>query len=825
MAENYYIITDSNSHMPIRCTMQRFDHIRQQMHNYFELSMVVSGSCSLQMEEHIYSLKSDDLFCVNPLTLHELHGINCVIVTVLFNQSFFEQILPIPSHPRFFCVSTVSDNDKALARLRSLLAHIIKTNVDKPEGYELRNWAYIYSVMEVLYRNFRLKLSTAKEKKNYKYAMRISEISLIIQQHYTENLTLNDVAAQVHLSVPYLSKFFSEYYGMNFLTYLNQYRLIHAVSELTVTDKNIDTIAIDSGFPNSHAFVTAFKKEYNMLPKDYRREQKTEKSSSAQRIEQHNYIAGLKKYLINENSSKVISPKRTKEISFTIGQSSYRLIHTWKKMMTVGRTSDILISDVQEMIAQIQQMIGFEFIKLNGIFSDELHVYNESYNGTPIYSFTYIDKILDFVKLHHLKPYIQLSYMPEKLAKYPNKRLFGANVSQPQSIDAWCRLVHQFLVHITKRYGLETVKCWKFSLWNQPDTTTDLFGFAKEKDFFLFYKATYQCIKGFCHDIEFCFPPTYYIVSEEHTNWYLHFLDWCKSNDCLPDCLSFTYYDTRLLSSKNYSKESFGFVYTMSLLENPDGLKDFVMQVLRERRQLGLKNIPIYLSEWNNTPSQQDLLNDTCFKSCYIVKNILENYDRLESFTYQALTDLMSDGPLPDKLFFGGLGLFTVNQIPKASFHAFLLLNKLGKNFLGRGDGYFITMENKSYQIMLYNYEHFTYLYANGERFDMTETDRYTVFANSDPINIRLTLSNIPAGSYKISETYVNRKHGSSFDQWVSMGALEPTSLEEYDLLKKASVPGFHQSLTEVSTDGILKLDAQLELLEIRLIQISPVFQ
>ena len=137
----------------------------------------------------------------------------------------------------------------------------------------------------------------------------------------------------------------------------------------------------------------------------------------------------------------------------------------------------------------------------------------------------------------------------------------------------------------------------------------------------------------------------------------------------------------------------------------------------------------------------------------------------------------------------------------------------------------FITMENKSYQIMLYNYEHFTYLYANGERFDMTETDRYTVFANSDPINIRLTLSNIPAGSYKISETYVNRKHGSSFDQWVSMGALEPTSPEEYDLLKKASVPGFHQSLTEVSTDGILKLDAQLELLEIRLIQISPVFQ
>lgn len=36
MSENYYLISDNDVHMPIRCTMQRFDHIRQQMHDYFE---------------------------------------------------------------------------------------------------------------------------------------------------------------------------------------------------------------------------------------------------------------------------------------------------------------------------------------------------------------------------------------------------------------------------------------------------------------------------------------------------------------------------------------------------------------------------------------------------------------------------------------------------------------------------------------------------------------------------------------------------------------------------------------------------------------------
>ena len=182
----------------------------------------------------------------------------------------------------------------------------------------------------------------------------------------------------------------------------------------------------------------------------------------------------------------------------------------------------------------------------------------------------------------------------------------------------------------------------------------------------------------------------------------------------------------------------------------------------------------------------------------------------------------MADSSLPNMLFFGGLGLFTVNGIPKASYYAYTLLQQLGDQFLGRGDEYFITRENDSFQVMLYNYRHFNYLYANGERFDMTETDRYTVFADAEPVMISLCLSDIPQGNYKISETYVNRTHGSAFDQWVSMGALELTTPQEIDWLKKSSVPGFHQKIVSVNSDEILELDVTLELLEVRLIQITP---
>lgn len=122
--------------------------------------------------------------------------------------------------------------------------------------------------MDIMYLHFRVKLSTANEKKNHKYAIRIAEISQLIQQRYTENITLKELADEVHLSVPYLSKFFVDYFGMNFLSYLNQYRLMHAMQELSITDKNIDEVAIDSGFPNSHAFVTLLKKNMECCQKN-----------------------------------------------------------------------------------------------------------------------------------------------------------------------------------------------------------------------------------------------------------------------------------------------------------------------------------------------------------------------------------------------------------------------------------------------------------------------------------------------------------------------------------------------------------------------------
>jgi len=280
---------------------------------------------------------------------------------------------------------------------------------------------------------------------------------------------------------------------------------------------------------------------------------------------------------------------------------------------------------------------------------------------------------------------------------------------------------------------------------------------------------------------------------------------------------------TALTQNATGSQDLFGFVDSMTLRSVPDGFRNFVNQVRSEQEKLGLRTTPILLTEWNNTPSQQDLLNDTCFKSCYIVKNILENYDRLEGFGYWSLTDWMGEAPLPNEQFFGGLGLFTVSGIPKASYYALWLLRQLGDTFVGKGDGWFATRQGDHYILILYNYRHFSHLYALGERFDMTFTDRYTPFDPVQNLDVHLSLGDVKNGTYLVRETILNRKSGSAFDQWVEMGALEPDNQQELAVLAAHAIPKCSKYLTEAK-NHTLELDAMLDMLEVRLLTIEPQF-
>ncbi len=817
MRQNYEILTFSQS-MPMHCSLQRIGQIDPHMHDFFEIVLFLSGTCEVTVENESYTLGANDVIAFNSHTTHALTATDCVLVSVQFDQTLFENTLPEPYRPTFECNSAIQGNLPAFDRVRRLIARLVKNNADARPGYELRDWSLVYELMDALYNDFRLDDSSSQGRRLHRYADRMRHINKIVEERYAQNLSLAELADEVGLSVPYLSRFFKQYYGINYLDYLTQIRLNHAVEALMGTGHTIEQVSAENGFANSHAFVQAFKRQYGMLPSVYRRQMRSEQHQAVRLIpEQHDYIAGLKKYLGDSGTTEEHQPEQAFSClaSCDVQAHGVALAHAWRTIMPGGNARDLLFSDVQDLVRRMQGEIGFGYIYFHGLLSDDMRLCSRTADGSIAMSYAYVDKVLDFVLQQGLKPIVELGFMPEALAKNPRRRFLNDCVSEPQSLSEWGEMITLLAAHLIRRYGADEVTSWLFTPWSTPESSVALFGFSSDEAFYEFYRTTWQALKTVDARLSVGTPNTYYLRGQD--NWYLPFVSWCEEHGCPPDFLAFHYYDTVRASESSDAQSLFGFADSMTLSETPDGFADFVREVRRDNHA----NRCIYLTEWNNTPSQQDWLNDTCFKSCYLTKMVLENMDLLDGYGYWSLTDWMGEAGLPDELFFGGAGLFTKNGIPKPSYYALSLLRQLGDERIGQGEGWYATRKGDTYQVMLYNYRHFSHLYALGERFDMTFTDRYTPFSPERSMDVHLVLRGVAAERYLVREVSVSRDHGSAFDTWVRMGAVELEDPMELENLEARSHPSITRHFA-TPADGTLELDALIQMLEVRLLLIIP---
>lgn len=92
----------------------------------------------------------------------------------------------------------------------------------------------------------------------------------------------------------------------------------------------------------------------------------------------------------------------------------------FKKCVAFGRATEGLRADFQEQMRELQRDIGFSYVRFHGIFHDDMAVYDEDENGNPIYWFGYVDKLIDFLLSVHIRPFLELAFMPIQLATVPN---------------------------------------------------------------------------------------------------------------------------------------------------------------------------------------------------------------------------------------------------------------------------------------------------------------------------------------------------------------------------------------------------------------------
>ncbi len=109
-----------------------------------------------------------------------------------------------------------------------------------------------------------------RDNKSLKYKQVVEEARAYMAEHYQEPLTLNRLAAVVHMSPNYFSSVFSGEIGQSFLEYLTELRIAKAKQRLADPDAKAFEVGAGVGYENPQYFSKIFKKYTGMTPSEYK---------------------------------------------------------------------------------------------------------------------------------------------------------------------------------------------------------------------------------------------------------------------------------------------------------------------------------------------------------------------------------------------------------------------------------------------------------------------------------------------------------------------------------------------------------------------------
>src|ERR1700733_968283 len=110
----------------------------------------------------------------------------------------------------------------------------------------------------------------------------------------------------------------------------------------------------------------------------------------------------------------------TETITIDPSVASHAFPHFWEQMFGSGRAILSLRDDYRHDLRETKRITGFQYVRFHAIFQDEVGLYDEDATGKPIYNFSYVDEIYDGLLANKVRPMVELSFMPKKLASDPN---------------------------------------------------------------------------------------------------------------------------------------------------------------------------------------------------------------------------------------------------------------------------------------------------------------------------------------------------------------------------------------------------------------------
>lgn len=354
--------------------------------------------------------------------------------------------------------------------------------------------------------------------------------------------------------------------------------------------------------------------------------------------------------------------------------------HFWEQTFGSGRAILALRDSYREDLNTVKEATDFQSIRFHGIFDDEVGLYDPDRKsiefaqtaglaGTKmaagVYNFSYVDQIYDGLLARHVRPYVELSFMPKRMAADPNKLhpfWYHPNVSPPKSYDDWDAMIRAFAQHLVDRYGIDEVATWKFEVWNEPNL--DFWGGdPKQSTYFELYDHTARAIKSVSPRLQIGGPAT------AQAAWVTPFLQHVKEAGVPIDFVSTHVY------ANDTAHDVFG---TDESIPRDQMVYRAVKKVHDQIAASPFPNLPLIFSEYNASYANEPNVTDTDYMGPWLANTIRQCDGLVSNMAYWSFSDVFEEQGVVRTPFYGGFGLVAVDEIPKPSLNAFRALHKLG---------------------------------------------------------------------------------------------------------------------------------------------------
>ena len=256
-------------------------------HYEFQLTYVVRGTISVFFNQQTIDLHEGQGIYINPEVLHMIrdrYDSDAMFISLdvspklltSFPNSVFERSYVKP----VFCSSAADAVilDPGVFWQKKILDEAMRIEQDyksRSFGWELAVSSSLYAIWKELVCHLHESLAEhdapAADGARMRRNQRIKEILSYIREHFTEKITLDEIAKHLHHSTNECCRFFKKNMNCTLFEYITEYRLSKSMELLEHTDLPVSQIAYESGFGSSSYFIEKFRKNVGMTPAAFRK--------------------------------------------------------------------------------------------------------------------------------------------------------------------------------------------------------------------------------------------------------------------------------------------------------------------------------------------------------------------------------------------------------------------------------------------------------------------------------------------------------------------------------------------------------------------------